>query len=433
MTIDSVEVSQAQTNLISLRILNRVRLIAIHIQLGLIVVAIFYLDIQLPLLWLIGIIAAEVIFQLFNHFSIAKKTAVNSSEIFTHIIFDSLVLAALVYFSGGASNPFIYLLLVPVALGTMMLKPVFLLLVSVLELILYSLLHVYKLPLEVAESSPLLSFHLHLVGMWINFGFTVILIATFGMLARNAMTRQQEKIRSFREKQLKDEQILSLGIMSASAAHELGTPLSTMAVIVDDLKHDNKATEILQDMELLAQQISICRDTIQDLSEKSQLTRKKINNLANKSYSLNLQLQTLVDIWLVYRPKVDVSCEWSKDLTLNTTQLSISVEQAITNLLDNAADASQEANETAVNIAGFIGNNNLIIEIIDFGSGISEELKQSLGHFIQTTEKQGNLGWGLFLSNASLERAGGSVQLQAEENGGTLTRITLPLGEHQWK
>lgn len=428
MILDSLDVSQARTNLINLRILNRVRLIAIHTQLGLILVAIFYLDIQLPLLWLLGIIATEIIFQLISYFSVKKKATANPSVILTHLIFDSLILAALVYFSGGASNPFIYLLLIPVALGTMMVKPAPLVIVTALELALYSLLNIFQLPLELGDSSPLATFHLHLAGMWVNFAFTIILIASFGLVTRNALSKQQQKIRYFREKQLKDEQILSLGIISASAAHELGTPLSTMAVIVDDLKHDHETSEIHEDMKLLAQQIAICRDSIQDLSNKSQLTRNKLKDPPGLSTNLKQQLQKLTENWLVYRPSIGLVKNWHKQLTTNQTQLTISVEQAITNLLDNAADASRKSNKTEVQISAKIIEQKLVIEIIDFGSGISDEIKNSLGHSIQPTKNQGNLGWGLFLSNASIERAGGNVQLQEAESGGTLTRITLPAG-----
>ena len=154
-----------------------------------------------------------------------------------------------------------------------MLTPKYLLLLTIIQITLYSLLNIYQRPLVLGDSSPLASFHLHLTGMWVNFALTAVLIAGFGILARYSMMKQEKQIQRLRENQLKDEQILSLGIMSASAAHELGTPLATMAIIIDDLQHDeNVADRLHQDMELLASEINNCRNIISALNDKSRHT-----------------------------------------------------------------------------------------------------------------------------------------------------------------
>jgi len=278
MILENLNSPSNQSNLLNVQILNRVRLIAIIGQIILILFAVWYLDIHLPLHWLFSIITLELAFQLYSHYQVIKDSQISGFEIFLHIVFDSFILAGLVFFSGGANNPFIYLLLLSVALGTFMLKSRYLLVVTAAQLALYSLLNIYQRPLELGESSPLASFHLHLAGMWVNFALTVVLIAIFGLLARHSMLKQEKQIQDLREKQLRDEQILSLGIMSASAAHELGTPLATMAIVVDDLNHEKDASQrIHEDMGLLAGQIETCRTIIQDLNEKSRHTRQKLD------------------------------------------------------------------------------------------------------------------------------------------------------------
>ncbi len=345
-----------------------------------------------------------------------------------------MILALLVYYTGGANNPFIYLLLLFVALGSFMLEAKALVLVSFLELGLYSLLNLYQRPLELGEQSPLASFHLHLAGMWVNFFLTVALVAFFGLVTRYAMLRKEKQLHSLRERQLQDEQILGLGIMAASAAHELGTPLATMAIIIDDLAHEASSSEISEDLQLLSKQIAVCKGIIGSLNDKSQnakLQLKQENHLqpAEFSQTLHQQIEKILENWLVYRPNINLQQTWNNRLSMSVPRFSISVEQAITNLLDNAADASLENNSAQVEMIIDLNGNNVVIEILDYGKGISLQKQQNLGGAIQDTDKQDGLGWGMFLSNVSIERVGGNIQLINKENAGTLTRIIIPVSE----
>ncbi len=412
----------------NMSILNRLRLIAIVGQSLLILFACYYLAIKLPLVWLSGLLLLEVVFLGYSNWRQKHQLSIKSLELLLHIIFDSLILAGVIYFSGGPNNPFIYLLLLPIALAAQMLNLKDLMVVVILQLVLYSLLNLYLWPLEMESSSPLASFHLHLMGMWVNFILTVILIAVFGFLTRYSMVKKEKQIQSLREKQLKDEQILSLGIMSASAAHELGTPLATMAIIVDDLQHQSLPDKIKKDLDIVVNQITSCRKIIQSLGDKSHHTKKQLTRKqsSNNKKSLKSQLQVIIDNWLVYRPQIVSELHWEEAFESLTGYLPISVEQAVTNLLDNAADASLANAQDKVEISCSFNQSEFIIEIVDFGNGIAEDLKQSLGANIQESQKQHHLGWGVFLSNASIERAGGKVQLLPSESGGTLTRINLP-------
>lgn len=421
------------SNLLNVRILNRVRVIAIIGQLLLIIIAVWYLDIHLPVGWMLVLLGVEIILQLYSSRRVKLASQISGRELFIHILIDSLVLSGLIFFSGGANNPFIYLLLLSIALGTFMLTPLYLLLVTGLQVTLYSLLNIYQWPLELGESSPLASFHLHLTGMWVNFFLTVTLIAVFGLLARNAMLKQEKQIQSMREKQLKDEQILSLGIMSASAAHELGTPLATMAIVVDDLNHQQDlSSRIHQDMRLLTTQIDNCRNIIKALNDRSRFTRKQLARQKNQSIqgadkNLKKLLQTIIENWLVYRPQIELTQDWCENFDKINNSLPLSVEQAVTNLLDNSADASLANNSTKVEISCNLHHQHIVIEIRDFGCGLTTKMQETLGVCIQETEKLNGLGWGLFLSNASIEMIGGKVHLIEARSGGTLTRVDLPL------
>jgi len=271
-----------------------------------------------------------------------------------------------------------------------------------------------------------------MAGMWINFVFTAILIAAFGLIARKAMSKREKQIHELREIQLKDEQILSLGIMASGAVHELGTPLSTMAIIVDDINHDaNISNSLHEDMDLLTKQIDDCRNIIKNLREKSRHARKQLirhQDVSEESkQDLKQQLLLIIDNWSVYRPQIELKQSWSEYFETTNFVLTISVEQAITNLLNNAADASLANASNCIEINCKVQEQHLIIEITDYGKGLTPELRASLGANIQESRKSSGLGWGLFLSNASIERVSGEVHLIETESGGTLTRINLPI------
>lgn len=424
--------SNNHSNIDNANILIRVRLIAIVGQLSLVIFAEWFLEINLPLRWLLTIIAIEIVFQLVALYRVGldkknQQHLIRERELLIHIIFDSIILAALIYFSGGPNNPFIYLMLLYIALSTLMLAPKSLLIVTALQLLFYSFLNIFQRDLELGESSPLASFHLHLLGMWVNFVLTTILVAVFGLLTRLAMLKKEKELQTFRENQMQDEQILSLGIMSASAAHELGTPLTTMAIVIDDLKHDERAAEFKEDMSILSEQISKSRFIIQSLNHRSAFIRNQLGGVSQSELKLVEQLNALIQNWLVYQPKIKLTPDWHTELKQVYKSLPISVEQAITSLLDNAAEASLAAGKSEITMLGKVEDNNFILEIRDFGNGISLEKKNTVGLTIQNTEKSDGLGWGLFLSNASIERTGGNVQIDSIATGGTLIRISLPL------
>ena len=420
----------------NIKILNRLRLIAIIGQLSVIVFSYFYLEINLPIKWLSLVLTIESCFAIYSHYKFEiKRQKLHETpliELVLHLVIDSFILAALVYFSGGSNNPFIYLLLLPVALSAFMLTPGYLIAITLLQLLLYSLLYSYYRPLELSQSSILESFHLHMMGMWVNFIITAVLIAVFGLISRLTMLRQEKKIQALREKNLQDEQILGLGIMSANAAHELSTPLSTMAIIVEDIQHDKLTLALKEDMQLLDSQINKCKEIIAVLTDKSQLAQEQIS--LNEREQLRLQnnlfkkrLMTIIENWLVYRPQIIVEQSWQEGLSSIEQSISMSVEQAITNLLDNAADASVAEGNDHLTITVYKEKQSLIIDILDYGKGVSNEMKLSMGQQIQQTQKQDGLGWGLFLSNVSVERIGGKVQLVESNTKNTITRITLPL------
>ncbi|MDQ7048538.1 MAG: ATP-binding protein [Enterobacterales bacterium] len=417
-------------NLENIRILNRVRMIVIMGQILLILMGQVFLVIQLPLAILTILILCENIVQIYAQTRVKNKSSFNSFHLFSFIVFDSVTIFIFIYVTGGANNPFSYILLLPVALGSFMLSWRYLITLTIIQIMLYSILHLYQKPLLISSTSPIEAFHFHMLGMWINFSFTVVLIAIFGLLTRRASIEQDKRLQRLREKSLQEEQILSLAIMSASAAHEINTPLSTMAVIIDDLSHSNLSKEQQNDLKILDDALHICKVSIQGLNHKSEQVRQQLKELEHTAPLNRLfktELKIIIDQWLVYRPQILVSQHWSEGFDSYIHPIDISLGQAISNLLDNSAEASINNQSNCIELTVSLNSDKVVIDIEDYGLGIEESVESSAGYQIQNSNKNNGLGWGLFLSNVTLERLDGSVQLLISKNGGAITQIILPL------
>lgn len=405
----------------NLKSLFWLRNIAIIGQSGMIVLVIFLFKIPLPVVPMFVIILIEVIMNIGTALRLTKDWPITELEIFTHLFIDSLFLASLLYFSGGSSNPFIYLLLIPTALATISISPLKVLLLALIQIIFYSLLMKYRFPLIIPEVSQLDNFHIHLMGMWINFILSTLLIASFGLAMSRHINVREKRLQNLREKQLREEQILSLGIISAGAAHELSTPLSTMSLIAEDLLSQCQSQPESEDLKLLNEQITRCKHIIHDLGEISaqfaleQMPRRPLGQI----------LEQIIDRWQITRPEINITLQWPKHCSTNEVSLNISFDQALTNLLNNAADASVENGSHQIDISSTCENNHLVIDIRDYGKGISAELKETLGRTLIQSEKSGGLGWGWLLTNASIERLGGQVQLLTAPECGTIVRISI--------
>ncbi len=407
----------------NLKIIFWLRNIAIIGQSSMILLVIALFKIPLPVVPMFVIITIEVIINITTAIRLTRDWPVTELEILTHLFIDSLFLASLIYFSGGSSNPFIYLLLIPTALATIAISPLKVIILALIQIAFYSLLMKYRFPLIIPEVSQLDNFHIHLVGMWINFILSTLLIASFGLAMSRHINVRDRRLQNLREQQLREEQVLSLGIISAGAAHELSTPLSTMSLIAEDLLSHCESQPESEDLQLLNEQITRCKNIIHDLGEIS----SQFNLEQMPPRPLGQILEQIIDRWQVTRPEINIILSWPKPCSTRQLSLNISFDQALTNLLNNAADASVENGRHQVEISSTCENNHLLIDIRDYGKGISAELKQTLGRTLIQSEKTGGLGWGWLLTNASIERLGGQVQLLAAPECGTIVRVSIDM------
>jgi two-component system sensor histidine kinase RegB len=336
---------------------------------------------------------------------------------FAGLQLDVLALAGLLYYSGGASNPFISLLLLPLLIVAALLPTRCVWAMAGVTVAVYTGLMFYYLPLPGMLSGHGPGFHAHVWGMWLVFVITALLVAGFVAQLAAALRQRDREVARLREKALRDEQILALGLFAAGAAHELGTPLSTIAVLAKELEHEySEDMSLCDDLRTLHEQVGVCKNILGELLRAADLradreTMQPLDQLLDRTRSR----------WQLLRPWVPLRVHCAGHLPPPTVCSPQMVAQTLISLLNNAADACPEG----VDLAGRWDARRVIIEIRDRGPGLSpESFRQAAKGFFTTRE--GGVGIGLLLASATLERLGGQVSLARDPQGGTCTRIDLP-------
>src|SRR5262249_5056158 len=194
----------------------------------------------------------------------SQRAHITEAELFLQLMLDVTTLSGLLYLSGGSTNPFVSLYLLPLVIAATTLPPLYAWSMAAVTASCYGLLFFYHLPLAVMHAGHTQGeFRIHVIGMWVNFVLSAGLIAFFvGRMARAIRARDAQLARQ-KEIALRNERIVALGTLAAGAAHELGTPLSTMAVILNELAQDHAdEPELSRDLATLRQQVGACKQTI---------------------------------------------------------------------------------------------------------------------------------------------------------------------------
>jgi two-component system sensor histidine kinase RegB len=403
----------------NLRRLFLLRSIAIAGQAAAIAVAVMLFDTPLPVTPMAAVIAALIAVNLRTWLRLRSSAPVRDAELFAELLADVAALTALLYLSGGSTNPFVSLFLLPLSVAAIALPPRYAWTMAALTMACYSLLMFFYRPLANSHELHGSSFNLHVLGMWVNFLVSAVLIAAFVAGMSMSLRARDRQLAAARERALRDEQVLALGTFAAGAAHELGTPLSTIAVLTRELERDHAATPGLnEDLALLRAQVDNCKRIITELTAAAGQARA--GDAAPQS--IEDFLRGVVERWSLIRPQVQPRVLLAGSGPAPEIVGEETVRQTLVNILNNAADASPQD----VEVEGRWDEREITIEVRDRGPGISDETAARAGRSLFSTKSEGR-GIGLFLANATIERLGGRVTLFNRDGGGGCTRVQIPL------
>ena len=240
--------------LANLRRLIGARWVALALMVGLTLLVPDTLDIPLASAPLLAIIGITALFNGVAQWRIRRAESATPVELFSQILVDIATLSALVFFSGGATNPLVSLLLPPVAIAALTLPARCVLAVGLAAVAAYSALMVFYVPLPLSDATR--ATRLHLLGMWLTFAVSALMIGWFIVRMTRLVRERDAELAAAREQGLRDERIIAIGTLAAGAAHELGTPLATMSLLAGELVRDPQMPEAArQDINMLRQQI----------------------------------------------------------------------------------------------------------------------------------------------------------------------------------
>ena len=354
---------------------------------------------------------------------------ISPQELAVHLTVDFGLLVILLSFTGGATNPLISYLLVLLAVAATLTSWLIANVFAVLAIGIYTVFLVIGILADEHSGHMMPSFRLHLVGMWVTFVVSALLITTFVSRMAAAIRSREVTLAKARENEMRNEQLVAIGTLAAGTAHALGTPLSTMAVLLSEL--DEESEEVLRqhsvkaDIHLLKQQVMRCKNSLDELTrvyQKSDMQRPGFTQLPNFNDAIRDYITNI-------HPGARINFTMHDDCQNKSVPADITLRHALINIIENAIKAAQNQVTVQYTIEGTIEGSQpafLLMSVQDDGPGIPANVMESMGEPFISTRKD-SMGLGIFLANASIQRLGGHIEMFNVRDAGARTVIRLPL------
>ncbi len=425
--------------------LVRLRWLAIFGQLAALLLVRFEFGFELPFWPALGLvlISAWLNIVLMLRHSAAARLKDNAAT--AVLAFDIAQLALLLFLTGGLTNPFAILFLAPVTVSAAALPSQRTLLLGVLTLALVSLLAVYHLPLPWFPDSPLQLAPLYIFGIWMGLvsgiGFTALYVHKVAREARDmaaALTATELAL-------ARQQQLYALDGLAAAAAHELSTPLGTIAVVSQELRKlcrpgalpasAEDQAQLCEDLALIASQAVRCREILAQLADH-RAGRDEMLAKVRLSAMLEEIVEPLRGPDLAIT--LDLAPEHGGEEKPPVIRRDPGLLFGLGNIIENACDFA----ETEVVIIGRWDDDNISITVHDDGPGFAEDIISRLGEPFVTSrarrtwtaeeldeeEARAGMGLGFFIAKTLLERSGATISIanRARPAHGAIVRIDWP-------
>ncbi|MDE0731781.1 MAG: ATP-binding protein [Gammaproteobacteria bacterium] len=381
-------------------------------------------ELNIPIRFIIYLVLVIFTSIFAGYWRLKASRLVSYGELFSHILLDVAFLIILLLNTGGIGNPLISYLLVLLAVSATLLPRAFVNTFAVGSILLYTFFLFLELTADAEMGNGETTFQLHLMGMWVIFLVSAILISVFITRMASAIQVRELNLAEARETEMRNEQLVAIGTLAAGTAHALGTPLSTMAVLLTELDklspEELKDNDIKDDISILKQQVTRCKHSLTQLTryynkdsaekEETQLLPKFVNDI--QDYIINIHPTASVRFLI----------ENAKDLKVAS---SLSIRHALINIIENGIKASKTHVEVKFKITQ-AATTYFEVAVKDDGPGIPTKIMENMGEPFISIRKE-NMGLGIFLANAAVQRLDGSIEMFNLKSGGALTLIKLPM------
>lgn len=399
-----------------LRTITRLRWIAVAGQ-SVTILGVYYgLGFNLPIVSCFLIIGLSVALNLYLSYVYPATLPLKNPFAFTLLSYDLLQLSALLFLTGGAQNPFIILLMVPVIVSASTQPPLSTMILGLLAISAVTVLSIYSLSLPWFEGETLEKPELFQVGVWSSMVSAIVFTGVYARRIASETLQMSDALAATEMVLAREQKLSALDGLAAAAAHELGTPLSTISVIAKELERDLPAdSSILEDIKLLKTQADRCRDILLRLAEND-----GESDLMHANISLTHLLREVIEEYSVFDKIVDLSVTPSPNVKEDLKSEPILLRNpgmlyGLGNIIENAVDFAH----TTVDIQATWSDNSIVVEIFDDGPGIASTVLERLGEpYISSRQTvtehlslNEGMGLGYFIAKTLLERTGASLSM----------------------
>ena len=349
-----------------------------------------------------------------------RHSAVTENFFRANLVLDLMVFFVFISLTGGSANPFTLLFLLPVIIAAATLQNRSIWSITLLAVAAYSLLLWRGESAQHQHAVQDGQFDLHIIGMWLGLVGVAGLVAYFAAYMGRALLQRERELALAREKSLRDERVVALGTLAAGTAHQLGTPLGTMAIVLGELRADaEQMPAAMQDsLQLLQQQVQRCKQALATLGVHGEA----VTGQGGHAIRFDALPDLLQQRFSAQHPLAQLHSRWIGPPEANLMLADTAILQALENLLANAAEAAAEP----VQLTVCIDKDDLLLEILDQGPGPGDGIHERLGKQPVSSKNGDGLGIGLMLAHAVIERLGGSIHMQPSASG-TRVSVRIPL------
>jgi len=409
------------TNVKNINLLIQLRWIAVIGQVLTIGFVHLWMGIALPLMPMIAVLCGSVFLNVISQEWLRKQTDARDRELLMLLLLDVAALTVQLYLSGGATNPFVSLYLLQVTLGAMLLDTRSTWVVVTVACVCFAGLIVFHRPLALPDGMAENLFQLHILGTLICFILDAALIVVFmTRIARNLRARDSG-LAALRQQAAEEGHIVRMGLLASGAAHELGTPLASLSVILGDWR---RMPALAGDPELMAEiaemqaDVQRCKSIVTGIL----MSAGDMRGEAPVVTSVNDFFGELVADWRTARSSGTLVYEnrFGEDVPIVSDS---ALKQTIFNVLDNANEVSPQW----IRVALEREDDMLVLKVSDMGSGFAADMLANLGKPYNSSKGGPGRGLGLFLVVNAVRKLGGAVTADNRPAGGAVVTLSLPL------
>jgi two-component system sensor histidine kinase RegB len=414
----SVEQAAGHQNMLQL---IQLRWLAVFGQIVTITVVTLGFGIALPMPQMLSVLACLIAFNIGSHLRWHETRVASNRELFFALLVDVASLTMLLYYSGGTANPFVFLFLLQVILSAVLLEAWSTWTIVGITSACLAGLAVWARPLTLSLETESSFAALYVEGLLVCFALNASLLVVFVSRINRNVQAAAAQLASLRQRAAEQEHIVRMGLLASGAAHELGTPLATLSVILGDWKRMPEFSgnpELLEELGEMQAQLARCKSIVSGILLSAGETRGESSARA----SIRDYLDQLVDEWKSSRQAANF--EYINDIARDLPAVFDStVKQTISNLLDNALEASPHW----LKLEARREDGWLKLTVTDAGSGFGPGMLERFGEPYQSSKGRPGRGLGLFLAVNVARTLGGRLAGRNRPEGGAEVELVLPL------